>query len=386
MKKEKQKKQSVCYTKVGGQAVIEGVMMRSPSRMALAVRKADGSIALDIQSVTPLSQRFKPLGWPIIRGIVSFAVSLFQGVSLINKSAELSGMLEDEGQQPSKFEAWLDRITKGRGTGVVMAVSMAAGLALAIGLFFVLPSLVVSLLSPLHLHYVAVNLLEGLVRILLFLGYMVLVTRVPDIQRVFQYHGAEHKTISSYEHFGEATVEKARGMTRLHPRCGTSFLLLVMVVSILVNSLVGRVEGAVARAAMRVLMLPLVAGVSYEILQLLALRENWLTTSLRWPGLQLQRLTTQEPDDSMLEVAIASFYGALEGRQLSIQEEAADGQCAAHDAAAGDALGQQQPAGGGGPGGEAACAAAADAGGGDHPRADLDAAAQAADAAAAAVL
>lgn len=384
MGKNQKEKKTICYTKVGGQAVIEGVMMRSPTRMALAVRKADGGIALSIDPVTPLSEKFKPLGWPIIRGVVSFIIAMTQGVALINRSAELSGMLEDESEPPSKFEQWLDRVTKGHGTDVVMAASVIVGLLLAVGMFFILPSLAVSLLAPLHWHYVAINLTEGFIRILLFLGYMVLVTRVPDIKRVFQYHGAEHKTISSYEIHGEATVEKAREMTRLHPRCGTSFLLLVMVVSILVFSLVGRVDGIFARVLTRILLLPVVAGLSYEVLQLLALRDNWFTAALRWPGMQLQRLTTQEPDDSMLEVAIVSFYAALEGREQPAEEEATHDNL--HDVAASDTLGQSDAAAIGGSGSEASCPAAADAGSADCQNADLDAPSAGADAVAAATV
>lgn len=386
------KKSKVCYTSIGGQAVIEGVMMRSPTRMAVAVRKPDGKLALSIQPVKPIGEKFKPLGWPIVRGVVNFIMMMAQGMRLITQSAEMSGLGgEDANEPPSRFEKWLDRVTGGHAQDVVMAGAMVVGLAMAIGLFFVLPSLATSLLKPVLGHYVLANLVEGAIRILIFLAYLLLVSRMPDIRRMFQYHGAEHKTIHCYETYGEASVEQARGMSTLHPRCGTSFLLIVMVISILIFSLVGKVDGAIQRVLVRLALLPLVAGVSYEVLKLLALRENVLTHALRWPGMQLQRLTTIEPDDSMLEAAVVAFYGALEGRELPVEPEMTetngeDQDGAEPDAVAGGALGAAEAACCGGCGSDAQCPVDAVPCGEGTAHADLDASAREAQPAAATII
>ena len=280
---------------IGGQAVMEGVMMKAPDRMAIAVRRpSDHKIETFSEPIVPAAKKNKMLGWPIIRGVVAFISALTGGMTTITRSAEMMG---DDSQQeePTKFEKWLSRVT-GRSTDdIMMACAVLLAIVLAVGLFFVLPSLAgsgLSLLLPGHTF--AVNLLEGLVRIVIFLAYILLVSRMKEIKRVFMYHGAEHKTVYCNENDEDLTVENCRKYPVMHPRCGTAFLLIVMLVSILVTSVasVFGLDGNVfTRILVRLILLPIVAGLSYELLQWTGRNDNWLTRILRWPGMQLQRLT-----------------------------------------------------------------------------------------------
>ena len=296
---------------IGGQAVMEGVMMKAPDRMAIAVRRpSDHKIETFSEPIVPAAKKNKMLGWPIIRGVVAFISALTGGMTTITRSAEMMG---DDSQQeePTKFEKWLSRVT-GRSTDdIMMACAVLLAIVLAVGLFFVLPSLAgsgLSLLLPGHTF--AVNLLEGLVRIVIFLAYILLVSRMKEIKRVFMYHGAEHKTVYCNENDEDLTVENCRKYPVMHPRCGTAFLLIVMLVSILVTSVasVFGLDGNVfTRILVRLILLPIVAGLSYELLQWTGRNDNWLTRILRWPGMQLQRLTALQPTDDMLEVAIVAM-------------------------------------------------------------------------------
>ena len=285
----------MAYSGIGGQAVMEGVMMKAPDRMAIAVRRpSDHKIETFSEPIVPAAKKNKMLGWPIIRGVVAFISALTGGMTTITRSAEMMG---DDSQQeePTKFEKWLSRVT-GRSTDdIMMACAVLLAIVLAVGLFFVLPSLAgsgLSLLLPGHTF--AVNLLEGLVRIVIFLAYILLVSRMKEIKRVFMYHGAEHKTVYCNENDEDLTVENCRKYPVMHPRCGTAFLLIVMLVSILVTSVasVFGLDGNVfTRILVRLILLPIVAGLSYELLQWTGRNDNWLTRILRWPGMQLQRLT-----------------------------------------------------------------------------------------------
>lgn len=306
-KKEKQPRKP----SIGGQAVIEGVMMKSPEYMAIAVRKDDGSIAVHVEPAQAPAKKNKILGWPMIRGVVNFVISLKMGMGTITKAADMLGLEDNE--EPSKFDQWLRRTFGDKAEKIIMGFAMVLAVVLAVGLFFILPSLVGSFLRGYVKSMAAVNVLEGLVRILIFLAYIVGISRMKDIRRVFGYHGAEHKTVHCYEHDKELTVENAQVFSTMHPRCGTAFLFLIMVMSIFVFSIFGWNYNALTRVLSRVVLLPVVAGVSYEVLRLLAFRDNALVRVLRAPGMWLQKLTTREPEDDMVEVAIAAFKAAQTG-------------------------------------------------------------------------
>lgn len=296
-------------TNIGGQAIIEGVMMRGPEEIAIAVRKPNSEIVVERKSSKSYTKKYKILGLPFIRGIVAFVESLVVGVNAITYSAQFFDEDGDEGE-PGKFEKLLTRIFRDKLDSVIMGFSVLISLGFAVLLFFILPSLLIGFISRFNNYTVLKNIIEGVIRILFFVVYILLISRMKDIRRVFQYHGAEHKTIFCYENQEELTVENARKYTTLHPRCGTNFLLIVMVVSIFVFSFLGW-PGVLERILSRVLLLPVVAGVSYEILKLVGRSDSKILHTLIWPGLILQKLTTAEPDDSQLEVAIAALKGVL---------------------------------------------------------------------------
>jgi len=276
----------------GGQAVIEGVMMRGPASYAVAVRKQDGQISLKSEAVASLSQRYPFLKWPLVRGVVALAESMIVGVQTLTYSANESAGEEEE-QLSAREIFWT----------VLLAVGLAALL------FIVIPSVAAHFLTGLSPFWQ--NMAEGLVRIGIFLIYVVAISRMPDIARVFQYHGAEHKVIHTLEAGEPLTVEFARGHSTLHPRCGTSFLLLVMVLTILIYSFLNTPQ-LWWRIVSRLLLLPVVAGISYELLKFSGRHADsvWLKWSIA-PGLWLQKLTTREPDDSQLEVAIFALQSVL---------------------------------------------------------------------------
>ncbi len=301
---------AVHMTSIGGQAVLEGVMMRGPKEIATAVRKSDGEIIIDKKPVSSITQKFKFLKLPIIRGVVNFIESMVVGVKCLMFSAELYDVEGEEGYEPSKFEKWLDDKFGDKIKDIAIYAAVAIALVMGIGLFMLLPTVIVGFLKPLIANTIVLNLAEGIVRMAIFLIYMALVSKMSDIQRVFEYHGAEHKTIAAYEHGEELTVENARKYTRLHPRCGTSFLLIVMVISIIFFSFL-RWDNVFQRIFFRLLLLPVVAGVSYEIIKFAGRSQNKCVAVLTKPGLWLQKLTTREPDDSQLEVAIASLKAVM---------------------------------------------------------------------------
>ncbi len=301
---------AVHMTSIGGQAVLEGVMMRGPKEIATAVRKSDGEIVIDKKPVTSITQKFKFLKLPIIRGVVNFIESMVVGVKCLMFSADLYDIEDDSGYEPSKFEKWLDDKFGDKIKDIAIYAAVAIALVMGIGLFMLLPTVIVGFLKPLIPNTVLLNLAEGVVRMSIFLIYLALVSQMSDIQRVFEYHGAEHKTIAAYEHGEELTVENARKYTRLHPRCGTSFLLIVMVISIIFFSFL-RWDNVFQRIVFRLLLLPIVAGVSYEIIKFAGRSQNKCVSLLTKPGLWLQKLTTREPDNSQLEVAIASLKAVI---------------------------------------------------------------------------
>ena len=274
----------------GGQALIEGVMMCGKEHIAMAVRKGDGTISCEIEKRKSISDRFKFLKWPFVRGTVSLIESLVLGFKALTYSANESAESEEE------------ELSAGE-----MAFSVILALVLGIGLFFLLPAVLAHFTKAYVTSSFMQNLLEGAIRVAIFIGYIVAISKMKEIARVFQYHGAEHKTIHAYEADVELTPENCRQFTTLHPRCGTSFMFIVMVISIFVFSLVG-VENVWWRLLSRVVLLPVVAGVSYELLKFTGRHiDNPIVRALSWPGLSLQKLTTKEPDDEMLEVAIRSL-------------------------------------------------------------------------------
>ena len=296
---------------IGGQGVLEGVMMRAPEVCGLAVRKKSGEIVYDKESVTPATKKNKFFGLPVIRGVVSFIDMLGYGVKTITKSAKMFDE-ETEDYEPSKFEKFIAKKTGKDVMDIAMVVAVIFALGLAVGIFFVIPSVLANIVRPHITSPIVMNLIEGGIRLVIFITYIVLITMLKDIKRVFRYHGAEHKTINAYEHEEELTVENVQKYKTLHPRCGTSYLLLVMVTSILLFSLLGWSPAWYARIGLRLLMLPVVAGISYELLKFAALGDNLFFRAIRWPGMMMQKLTTAEPDDGMVEVAIVAFDAAMD--------------------------------------------------------------------------
>jgi uncharacterized protein YqhQ len=289
---------------IGGQAVIEGVMMRAPRSVAIAVRRANGEIVVKRDMVVPLSERYPVVKLPIVRGAVALFSSLITGIKALNFSAN-EAMVEEKGEEKNEeLSSW------------AMAGTMAIAFGFGILLFFILPLYVTKLLTQLAVisdNNIVFNLVDGVIRVAVFLLYIWSISRMKDIQRVFQYHGAEHKSIFAFEAGDELTVANVRGYSRLHPRCGTSFLLIVMLVSIVIFSLIPKLWPFYMKAGARIVLLPLIAGVSYEFLKWSAKNDHSpLVKLIIAPGLALQRLTTREPDDRQLEVAIRSMQEALE--------------------------------------------------------------------------
>ncbi len=297
-------------TSIGGQGVLEGVMMRSPEKQAIAVRRESGEIVTQKQDISSLSARYKILGIPIIRGVVNFVEMLVSGVKTITDAARMYDP-EDEELKPGKTDEFIAEKTGKNPMDVAIFFAVVIAIVVAVGLFFILPNLITGWITPNIQSDIGKNLIDGLIRVGMFLVYLIVISNMKDIKRLFGYHGAEHKVINCFERDMPMDVEHARENTRLHPRCGTSFLLIVMIISIVLFTLVlGWSENPVTRVLLRLAMLPLVAGVSYEVLKLLAKYENKFTELLRKPGMALQYLTTREPDDGMIEVALISFLAA----------------------------------------------------------------------------
>jgi uncharacterized protein YqhQ len=316
-------------TAIGGQALIEGIMMRGPEKDAIVVRKGE---ELDIQVTArkkPAPGSFKT--WPLIRGVVNFFDSQVCGVKALMHSADLSPEAEENQEEMSKFDKWLEKkLGNERFQQYLIGFAVVLGLAMSIGLFFLLPMLVSSVLSRWIVSNVLLNLAEGIVRIVIFVLYMLLVSRMKEMKRVFAYHGAEHKTIRCYEAGLPLSVENVKQQTRLHPRCGTSFLFVVMILSILVFSVASSLllNLVPALAAMRgslvfslimivykLLLLPVIVAIAYEINRFVGRHDNWLTRIMTAPGMWFQLFTTNEPDDSMIEVGIASLQAVLPAQE-----------------------------------------------------------------------
>ena len=299
------KAKSCCFrTSIGGQALIEGILMRGPKKQAIVCRTQDGLVE-KTEELKFIKDRYPILGWPFIRGCATFLDSMVKGMQALTYSAELVPM-EEQGE-PDKLDQWIEKhFPEDKAQKLIIGVAVAMGIALAVLLFVFLPAFIVGLIKPLTQSYLVRNLSEGLLRVVILLLYMRLCCCMSDIKRLFSYHGAEHKTIFCYEHGKPLTVENVREESRFHPRSGTSFLLVVVVVSILVNAVV-RLDNTFARMGCHLLLLPVVVGISYEINRWCGRHDNWLSAALSAPGKWLQHMTTNEPDDSMIECAIRAM-------------------------------------------------------------------------------
>ena len=310
-------------TTIGGQALIEGIMMRGPDKDAIVVRAKEG---LHIETMP--RKKNPPKSWknlPFIRGIFNFFDAQVVGIKALLRSADLAP--EEMQEEPSKFDRWLEKKLGNEAfQKAIVGIAMCMGLGLSVVLFFLLPMIIGGLFDRWITSNLGVNLIEGLIRMVIFLGYMLLISRMEEMRRVFSYHGAEHKTIRCYEAGLPLTVENVRMQTRLHPRCGTSFLLVVMVISILVFSVASSALLAAVPAlealrgtfgyrllmiAFKLLLLPIVVGITYEINRWAGRHDNGFTRILTAPGMWLQNFTTNEPDDSMIEVGIAAVEAVL---------------------------------------------------------------------------
>lgn len=317
-------------TMIGGQALIEGIMMRGPKKDAIVIRGKDGlTVEVSDRKIFP-KDSYK--SWPFFRGIFTFFDSQVTGVKALMRSADLAP--EEMQEEPSKFDLWLEKkLGNEKFQQAIIGIAVAMGLGLSILLFFLLPMIIGGFFDKWLTSNVAVNLVEGVIRMIIFMAYMFLVSRMSEMKRVFSYHGAEHKTIRCYEAGLPLTVENVRIQTRLHPRCGTSFLLVVMVISILVFSVAssgllalipaleairGTFSYRLIMIAFKLLLLPVVVGITYEINRWCGRNDNAFTRALSAPGMWMQNFTTNEPDDSMIEVAITAVQAVLP------EEEGAD--------------------------------------------------------------
>ncbi len=322
------KDQSSCCEKfktmIGGQALIEGIMMRGPDKDAMVVRTGeDLTVEINPRKIHP---KGSVATWPLIRGMVGFFDAQVVGIKALLRSADLSPE-EGEGETPSKFDQWLEKkLGNEKFQKAVLTGALVLGLAMSIGLFFLLPMIIGGFFDRWVESNLLIHLIEGVIRILIFVIYMFLVSRMEEMRRVFAYHGAEHKTIRCYEAGLPLTVENVRQQTRLHPRCGTSFLLVVMIISILVFSIASSALLAAIPAleamqgtflyrlimiVFKLLMLPVVVAFSYEINRWAGRHDNWLTQIMTAPGMWFQNFTTNEPDDSMIEVGIAALKAVI---------------------------------------------------------------------------
>ena len=310
-------------TMIGGQALIEGIMMRGPEKDAIVVRTSEG---MDIE-VCPRKTHSKTsvLSWPFVRGPVNFFDAQITGVKALMRSADLNP--EAASDTDSKFDRWLEKkLSDKKNQETVLTIMVCVSLLFSVGLFFVLPMLLGSLFEGVVSSTLGLNLIEGLIRVVILVGYMVLASIPKDMQRVFAYHGAEHKTICCYEAGLPLSVENVRMQSRFHPRCGTSFLLIVVLLSVLLFSLVstglyalipaldairGTIGCRLIMMAVKLLLLPVIVSIAYEINRLVGRYDNWFTKFLTAPGLWMQRITTKEPDDGMIEVGITAVQAVL---------------------------------------------------------------------------
>ena len=294
---------------IGGQAVFEGIMMKNKEHYAVAVRKPDNEIIVEKNTFVSKSEKYKFLKLPIIRGILAFVESMQIGTKTLTFSADF--FEEEEDQKPSKIEEYFNKVFKGKAEGVITAITVCISVIMAVGIFIALPTFISSLLSNVVPSRILRGILEGVIRVAIFVGYVAAISCMKEIKRVFMYHGAEHKTINCIENGDELTVENVRRHSKQHKRCGTSFMLIVMFLSIIFFLFI-QVDQLWLKMILRVLLVPFIAGVSYEFIKLAGRSDNFLVHILSKPGLWLQGLTTKEPDDAMIEVAIKSVEAVFD--------------------------------------------------------------------------
>ena len=297
------KKQSV-----GGQAVIEGIMMQSKNYRAIAVRKSNGEIELKKERIKSWVQDKKIDKIPFLRGGFILFETMIQGIKSLNYSSEF--FMEDDEEEEDAIDKFLKRVFKDKANDAIMVVSLILAMILSIGLFVLIPTIISGFFGLFIKNNIILNLIEGVIRILILILYMLGISRNDDIKRTFMYHGAEHKTIYCYENDLELTVENVRKFTTLHPRCGTNFLFIVMATSIILFSFFGW-PNILLRVVMRILCIPIVAGISYEIIKFLGKYDNILSKIVAYPGMMLQRITTKEPNDAQIEVAIKALKAVI---------------------------------------------------------------------------
>ncbi len=306
----KRRKKKACYSGIGGQAVIEGIMMKNRDKYSVAVRTPEGDIDVTVEEYESFAPSKALTRIPFIRGVFNFIDSLILGIRTLNYSASFY----EEEQDTHKKDKILDRIFKDNSEKVLSMVAVIFSIALAVGLFVLLPYYLSRLLEKVIVSDTAIAILEGVLRVLIFVGYIVLISCMKDIRRVFMYHGAEHKCINCIETGHELTVENVRAASRQHKRCGTSFLFFVVFLSVILFIFI-RVEEPVARIAIRLLLIPVIASLSYEIIRLAGKSSNIFVRILSAPGMWLQRLTTREPDDKMIEVGIAAVEAVFDWKE-----------------------------------------------------------------------
>ncbi len=321
---------NACPTKIGGQAVMEGIMMQGPDRLATVIRNPNGGMRI---RVTPRKKPSAWKKWPIIRGVLAFVSSMVTGCSILMYSAEVLEDFEKEGpadkkEEKDKMTLFLEKHFGEKGAlNVMLYMSVVFAIAFTVGIFIILPTVIINFARTITENDLLLNLMEGILRIVLFVGYVAVISKMEEIRRVFQYHGAEHKTIHCYENGLDLTPENAQSFETLHPRCGTSFMVFVMIISLLLFSLMGW-PNLVVRVISRLALLPVVAGLSYEVLQWAGRSNSSLVKTLSIPGIALQKLTTRRPDESQLEVAITAMKAVLAdnwtGEELIIADIAED--------------------------------------------------------------
>lgn len=300
------------YSGIGGQAVIEGIMMKNKDDYATAVRKPDGEIEVQKNQYISLMEKVKFCSLPFIRGIFSFADSMVLGMKTLSFSA--SFFEDDEDSEPGKFEKFLDKVFGEGLERVIMGAVMVFSIIMAIGIFMVLPLIIANLFRRFITSPTIMAVIEGVIRISIFIAYIKMISHMEDIKRTFMYHGAEHKCINCIEHGLPLTVENVRKSSKQHKRCGTSFLIIVMIISILFFMVI-RVDNVWLKIASRIILIPVIAGVSYEFLRVAGRSDSKLVNLLSKPGMWMQNMTTKEPDDSMIEVAIVAVESVFDWKE-----------------------------------------------------------------------
>ena len=296
-------------TMCGGQALIEGIMMRGPRKQSVVVRRPDGELEVQVKELHPLKDRWPIVGWPLVRGVFNFCDSMYNGVTALMYSAQF--FPEEEEEEPSRFETWLEnKLGSDKAAAFFVTLAVILGVGMSIGLFFLLPTLLGTAVTLVTDSMLVRNLAESLLKLAILIGYLALCSRMGEMKRVFSYHGAEHKTIFCYEAGLPLTVENVRRQPRHHPRCGTSFLFMVIAISILISTIVFAIwpiSNPILRFLAHLLMLPLIVGISYEFNRWAGRHDGPVTRILTAPGLWLQNFTTFEPDDAMIEVGIKAL-------------------------------------------------------------------------------